>query len=88
MPTQLQLAQKGHITDAMKAVAEFEQVDPEVISQYKAIQSEHLSFIETDNVIPLLLQADVMVCDTSSVIPMFLVQNKPVVTYKNLAAKL
>ncbi len=60
-------------------------MDTEVINQYKAIQSEHLTFIETDNVIPLLQEADVMVCDTSSVIPMFLVQNKPVVTYKNLS---
>jgi phosphomethylpyrimidine synthase len=36
MPTQLQLAQKGHITDAMKAVAEFEQVDPKIISEHVA----------------------------------------------------
>ena len=36
MPTQLQLARKGHVTDAMKAVAKFEQVDPEVISQHVA----------------------------------------------------
>ena len=36
MPTQLQLAQKGHITDAMKAVAQFEQVDPKIISQHVA----------------------------------------------------
>ena len=60
-------------------------MDSEVINQYKAIQSEFLTYIETDNVIPLLQQADVMVCDTSSVIPMFLVQNKPVVTYKNIS---
>jgi CDP-glycerol glycerophosphotransferase (TagB/SpsB family) len=59
-------------------------MDPEITSLYKAIQNEHLSFIETDNVIPLLQQADVMVSDTSSVIPMFLVQNKPVVTFKNI----
>ncbi len=36
MPTQLQLARKGHVTDAMKAVAEFEQVDPEIISEHVA----------------------------------------------------
>lgn len=59
-------------------------MDPEVINLYKAIQNEHLSFIETDNVIPLLQQADVMVSDTSSVIPMFLVQIKPVVTFNNI----
>lgn len=60
-------------------------MDSEVIHLYKAIQNEHLSYIETDDVLPLLKQADVMVSDTSSVIAMFLVQNKPVVTYKNIA---
>lgn len=50
---------------------------------YKTMQNENLSFIETDNIIPLLQQADVMLCDTSSMIPMFLVQEKPVVTFNN-----
>ena len=59
-------------------------MDQEVVKLYKNIQNENLSFIETDNVIPLLQQADIMVCDTSSVIPMFLVQSKPVVTFKNI----
>ena len=59
-------------------------MDQQVIDLYKAIQSEHLEYVETDNVIPLLQQADVMVCDTSSVISMFLIQCKPVVTYKNV----
>ncbi len=59
-------------------------MEKSVIQQYKALQNENLSYIETDNVIPLLQQADIMICDTSSVIPMFLVQNKPVVSYKNI----
>lgn len=59
----------------------------EIIEQYKRLESENLSFIETDNVIPLLQQADVMVCDTSSVLMMFLMLNKPVVTFNNIAPK-
>ena len=59
----------------------------ETVEQYKSLQSEYLSFIETDNVIPLLQQADVMVCDTSSVLSMFLLLNKPVVTFKNSSPK-
>ena len=59
----------------------------EIVNQYKSIQNEHLSFIETDDVIPLLQKADVMVCDTSSVLIMFLLLGKPVVTYKNIAPK-
>ncbi|NQZ22352.1 MAG: CDP-glycerol glycerophosphotransferase family protein [Colwellia sp.] len=60
-------------------------MDKKIVQQYKAIQSEHLTFIETDDVNPLLQQADVMVCDTSSVLMMFLLLNKPVVTYKNIS---
>jgi len=59
----------------------------EVVEQYKSLENENLSFIQTDNVIPLLQQADVMVCDTSSVLIMFLLLGKPVVTYKNIAPK-
>ncbi|MFV1871922.1 MAG: CDP-glycerol glycerophosphotransferase family protein [Oleiphilus sp.] len=59
----------------------------ETVDKYKAIQHEHLTFVETDDVIPLLKQADVMVCDTSSVITMFLMLKKPVVTFKNASPK-
>lgn len=57
-------------------------MDPEVIAQYKQLESENLTFIETDNIIPMLQSADVMLCDTSSVLSMFLLQRKPVVTFK------
>lgn len=60
-------------------------MDEETIFSYQALQGDSLTYIETDNIIPLLLQADVMVCDTSSVIPMFLLLNKPVVSYNNIA---
>ncbi|NMP32241.1 CDP-glycerol--glycerophosphate glycerophosphotransferase [Thalassotalea sp. M1531] len=58
-------------------------MDSAVVEKYKSIQSEHLTFVETDNVLPLLQQADVMLCDTSSVLLMFLLLSKPVVTFKN-----
>lgn len=54
-----------------------------IVEKYKALQNDNLTFIETDNILPLLKQADVMLCDTSSVLLMFLLQQKPVVTYKN-----
>lgn len=55
----------------------------EIVEQYKALQNDNLTFIETDDVIPLLQQADVMLCDTSSILFMFILQNKPVVTFNN-----
>lgn len=58
-----------------------------IVKQYKSLESKHLSFIETDDVIPLLQKADVMVCDTSSVLMMFLMLNKPVVTFNNISPK-
>ena len=55
----------------------------DVVAPYRAMTGEHLRYVETDDVLPLLREADVMVCDTSSMIPMFLVQHKPVVTFRN-----
>jgi len=55
----------------------------EIVDKYKSIQNENLQFVETDNVIPLLQAADIMLCDTSSITTMFLLQRKPVVAYKN-----
>lgn len=60
-------------------------MEKSIVEQYKSIQGEHLTFVETDNIIPLLQKADVMLCDTSSVLIMFLLQGKPVVTFNNIA---
>lgn len=58
-------------------------MSPTVSEQYRALQNKKLTFVETDDVIPLLKKADVMVCDTSSVMLMFMLQNKPIVTFRN-----
>ncbi len=55
----------------------------EIVEKYKGLESDNLSFVETDNIIPLLKAADVMLCDTSSVLLMFALQRKPIVTFKN-----
>jgi CDP-glycerol glycerophosphotransferase (TagB/SpsB family) len=59
----------------------------QTLAQYRALNCEHLTFVDTDNVLPLCQQADVLLCDTSSVISMFLLLNKPVVTFNNIAPK-
>lgn len=58
-------------------------MDKSISEAYKALQNENLSFIETDDVIPYLRRADVMVCDTSSVMYMFMARRRPVVTFRN-----
>jgi len=55
----------------------------DIVASYKELENENLKFIETDNVIPLLKEADVMLCDTSSVLLMFILQGKPVVTFNS-----
>jgi CDP-glycerol glycerophosphotransferase (TagB/SpsB family) len=55
----------------------------EIVQRYQAIQNENLCYVETDDIIPLLKAADVMVSDTSSVISEYLLQLKPVVTLNN-----
>ena len=57
-------------------------MDQNTVESYKAIQHKNLQFIETDNVIPLLQKADVLVCDSSSIKSEFLIQKKPVVAFR------
>lgn len=58
-------------------------MDPLIVDNYKALEGENLDFIDTDNIIPLLKAADVMVSDTSSVVFEFMLQDKPVVTCRH-----
>lgn len=55
----------------------------ELVAKYQALENNSLTFIETDNVLPLLQAADIMLCDTSSILLMFILQRKPVVTFCN-----
>ena len=56
-----------------------------VISRYRKIQSDRLRVVEGHETLQLLLDADVMLCDTSSIITEFAVLRKPVVTFRNLS---
>ncbi len=60
-------------------------VPREVCEQYRALEGPRLTFLETDDVLPLLAAADVMLCDTSSIAFEFLLLDKPVVTFRNYA---
>lgn len=61
--------------------------DEKVLDRYRSIAGENLSYIDTDDMIPILREADIMVGDTSSALTMFIVQNKPVVTVNNIDPK-
>jgi len=61
--------------------------DPSVIEMYKSIENKNLTYNATDDLIPILQEADIMIGDTSSALTMFTIQNKPAVTVKNIDEK-
>jgi len=61
--------------------------DPALAASYRALAGPNARFIEADALVPALRAADVLVCDTSSVVSEFVVQRKPVVTFRNRAPK-
>lgn len=61
--------------------------DPALLAQYRALEGPHARFLASDHLLDMLRAADVLVCDTSSVIDEFAVQRKPVVTLRNRRPK-
>ena len=55
----------------------------EVVDKYRSISSEHYEyFFPEDDLYLAMQQADIMLCDTSSIMYEFMFLNKPVVTFK------
>jgi len=57
----------------------------EITDLYRGIQSENLRVVEGYDTLQLLMDADVMLCDTSSITSEFALLNKPFVTFRNIA---
>lgn len=60
---------------------------PELFERYRALAGEHAAFVETEQLVSAQRAADVLVADTTSVVSEFVVQHKPVVTFRNRAPK-
>lgn len=58
-------------------------LDASVYTKFEAMQNENFKFYNTTDLIPLFKKADAMFADTTSALIEFLVQEKPVVTFKN-----
>ncbi|MFP4572641.1 MAG: CDP-glycerol glycerophosphotransferase family protein [Desulfobacterales bacterium] len=55
-----------------------------IVDQYRNLAGPNLSFYEShEEIWPLLKTADVMLCDTSSIMLEFMLMGKPVVTYRS-----
>jgi hypothetical protein len=55
----------------------------ELFASYRALAGDNARFIEPEQVMAAQRAADVLVSDTSSIVSEFLVQHKPVVTFRN-----
>lgn len=55
----------------------------DVFAMYQALAGPHLQFLPHADILQLYTQADVLLSDTSSVVPEFLLLHKPVVTFRN-----
>lgn len=53
------------------------------VEKYRQLQGPNLQFVTTDDIIPLYRSADVMLCDTSSALSEFMLQRRPVVTFRH-----
>ena len=60
---------------------------PALFDRYRALVGVNAMFVETEQLIAAQRAADVLVADTTSVVSEFVVQHKPVVTFRNRAPK-
>lgn len=60
---------------------------PELFERYRALAGANAAFVEPEQLMPAQRAADVLVADTSSIVSEFVVQHKPVVTFRNRAPK-
>lgn len=60
-------------------------MSPEIVRKYSELASVHdnVTFYDGDNNVDVLRKADVMLCDSSSIIFEFMYMDKPVVTFRN-----
>lgn len=59
----------------------------EWFERYRSLAGPNASFVETEQLMAAQRVADVLVSDTSSIVSEFVVQHKPVITFRNRAPK-
>ncbi len=59
----------------------------DLFARYRGLAGPNAAFVETEQLVPAQRAAGVLVADTTSVVSEFVVQRKPVVTFRNRAPK-
>lgn len=60
---------------------------PDLVARYRALAGANAVFVETEQLVSAERAADVLLADTTSVVSEFVVQRKPVLTFRNRAPK-
>lgn len=91
--TRLSLAKNNDVYQEIKRLAStgkytflcvlHPKLEEEFKEKFKSLSNENFTYFDTTDLIPLFKKADIMFSDTTSAIVEFLLQNKPVVTFKN-----
>jgi CDP-glycerol glycerophosphotransferase (TagB/SpsB family) len=62
-------------------------IPKEIVAKWKALQNENFTFFDTTELIPLFKKSDMLFADTTSAIQEFLLQRKPVITFRHFTKK-
>jgi hypothetical protein len=60
---------------------------PELVARYRALAGPNARFVESEDLVAAERAADALLADTTSVVSEFVVQRKPVATFRNRAPK-
>ncbi|WP_299099586.1 CDP-glycerol glycerophosphotransferase family protein [uncultured Winogradskyella sp.] len=58
-------------------------IPKDIVDKWKSLENENFTYYDTTNLIPIFQNSDILFADTTSAIQEFLLQKKPVVSYKH-----
>ncbi len=58
-------------------------MDKNLVKRVKELECKNIKIVESNNIIPLMAESDILIADTSSVTYEYLLFNKPIITYKS-----